>query len=148
MSAVTEVFRAIFERLQEHERRLGGAEMKGKATHVDPAKQLFRMEIGKDEDGQPVLSPWRPYKQTAGAMKFHNPPSVGQPMVLRSETGDIDQGTGEPFHWNDDNKTPSTDGDTHKMTFGSVTITIEPGRVTVDVGGTGIYITGGEGHLY
>lgn len=139
---------AIMERLQEHERRIGGSELKGKVTHVDPAKQLCRIEIGKDEDGKPVLSPWVTYKQTAGAMKFHNPPSVGQPMVIRSETGDIDQGMAEPFRWNDDNPTPSTDGSTHKMTFGDVTVTIVPGGVTIDVGGTGVTITGGEGHLY
>ena len=136
------------ERLQEHERRLGGSELKGKVTHVDPAKQLCRIAIGVDEDGKPVLSPWRPYKQTAGAMKFHNPPSVGQPMVIRSETGDIDQGMAEPYRWNDDNPTPSTDGGTHKMTFGNVTVTVTGGQIEIDVGGTGVRISGGEGHLY
>lgn len=134
---------AIMERLQEHERRIGGSELKGKVTHVDPAKQICRIEIGKDEDGKPVLSPWVTYKQTAGAMKFHNPPSVGQPMVIRSETGDIDQGMAEPFRWNDDNPSPSDDGSTHKMTFGDVTVTVVPGGITIAVGGTSIDITAG-----
>jgi phage baseplate assembly protein gpV len=132
---------AIMERLQEHERRIGGSELKGKVTDVDPAKQICRIEIGKDEDGNPVLSPWATYKQTAGAMKFHNPPSVGQPMVIRSETGDIDQGMAEPFRWNDDNPSPSDDGSTHKMTFGDVTVTITPGQLRAEVGGSSVTIT-------
>ncbi|MCO5144541.1 MAG: hypothetical protein M9895_00030 [Aquamicrobium sp.] len=146
-----EILRSIFERLQEHERRIGGHEWRGKLKEVDPSKQIMRMVLGKDDDGGDVLSPWLPYKQTAGAMKFHNPPSVGQVMVVRSESGDIEQGLAEPYRWNDENTSPSEDGSTHKMTFGDVTITLVEDSLTIQVGGVthiissqGISTTGGR----
>ncbi len=140
---IMRLVRAVFERLQEHDRRIAGVEFKGKCTHVDAAKQIFRMEIGKDEDGNPVLSPWLPYKQTAGALKFHNPPSVGQPMVIRTETGDIEQGTGEPFRWNDENPSPDDDGEKHVATFGDFKATLTKRSLRLEMGGTNIYLTGG-----
>lgn len=146
-----ELLRSIFERLQEHERRIGGHEWRGKVKEVDPAKQIVRISLGKDDDGGEVLSPWLPYKQTAGAMKFHNPPSVGQVMAIRSEAGDIEQGLAEPYRWNDENVSPSDDGETHKLTFGDVTITITSASVQVQVGGVthtisaeGLKTTGGR----
>jgi phage baseplate assembly protein gpV len=151
------VLRSIFSRIGEHERRLAGTHIRGKVTQVDTQKAMVRIAIGKDEDDQDVLSPWVPYKQTAGAMKFHNPPSVGQTMAIRSESGDVEQGTAEPFHWSDDNPANSTASDAHKMTFGSVTIDLTDGGlkltcggVTFDFTGSGFAQTGGtqthDGH--
>lgn len=142
MGVVNNALMAVFERLQEHERRLGGQELRGPVTHVDPAKKLCRVALGKDEDGNDVLSPWRPYKQTAGALKFHNPPSIGQSMILRSESGDLDQAVAEPYHWSDENPSPSDDGGTHKMTFGAVTATLTSDALVFDVGGVSVRISG------
>ena len=97
-----------------------------------------------------LLSPWVPYKQTAGALKLHNPPSVGQTMAIRSDSGDIEQGVAEAFHWSDANPANSTDGEAHKLTFGDVTVDLISGGLKVTVGGTtfdltaaGFYQTGG-----
>lgn len=155
--ALSPLLRSAFARLHELERRVAGSEMRGKVTDVDPAKAMVRIEIGKDSDDQPVKSPWTPYKQTAGALKLHNPPSVGQVMAIRSETGDIEQGVAEAFHWSDDNAANSTDGDAHKLTFGDVTIDLTGGGLKLTAGGcvfdftgTGFVQTGGlqehDGH--
>lgn len=140
---LVEIIREIGDRLQEHNRRLAGATMRGKVTEVDPAKKIVRIEIGKDEDGNPVKSPWVPYKQTAGALKLHNPPSVGQVMGITAESGDVEQGVAEPYWWSDDNESPSDSGDEHKLTFGDVTITLSSGGLSLTVGGTTFDFTGG-----
>lgn len=138
------VLRSVFERLQEHERRLAGGHWVGKTTHVDAEKHLIRMALGKDDDGAEVLSPWIPVAQAAGALKLHSMPSVGQVMVARSEAGDLEQGVAEPYHWTDDNPSPSQNGGEHKLTFGDVTITLVAGGLTFQVGDTTVEISGGK----
>ena len=143
MEALVPIIRSIRSQLQEHDRRLAGTSMRGKIKEVDASKAQVRVVIGTDEDGAEVLSPWVPYKQTAGAMKFHNPPSVGQTMDIRSESGDISQGIAEAFHWSDDNPANSTAGDAHKLTFGDVTIDLSNGGLKLTCGGATFEFTGG-----
>lgn len=143
------ILRSFDARAQELERRIAGAEVKGKVVEVNPSEARVRLEVAKDDDDQPVLSPWVPYKQTAGAMKFHNPPSVGQVMVLRSETGDLEQGVAEAFHWSDDNPANSTDGEEHKMTFGDSTAYVNGGgsKMHLSVAGGQIELYGGNVYI-
>lgn len=148
--SLVNLLRSIYTRIGELERRVAGQEMRGKVTDVDPEKALVRVEVGKDDDGNPVKSPWVPYKQMAGALKIHSPPSVGQTMAIRSETGDVEQGIAEAFHWSDDNPANSTAGDAHKLTFGNVTIdltgdsvVLSSGGVSVTIDGSGLHVTGG-----
>jgi phage baseplate assembly protein gpV len=83
-----------------------------------------------------VKSPWVPYAQIAGDLKFHQPPSVGQVMSLRSENGDIEQGVLDPYHFSDDNPSPSADANSNVLTFGSVKVTLGQSSIEVDIGGT------------
>lgn len=144
------LFRSVFSKIQEHDRRFAGSEVRGKVTEVNASEAWVRLEIGKDADGQPVLSPKVPYKQTAGTLKLHNPPSVGQTMTIRSDSGDIEQGVAEAFHWSDENAATSTDGEAHKLTFGDVTVDLTSsglvftvGGATMTVNGSGVTITVG-----
>lgn len=135
-SAVNNLMSRLLRRIIELERRGAAQEMRGKVADVDVAKKMARVDIGKDEDGNPVLSPWLPYKQIAGALKFHQPPTVGQLMTLRSASGDVQQGVLEPFHWSDDNPSPSDDAASNVMTFGDVTVEVTAGGIKATVGGT------------
>jgi phage baseplate assembly protein gpV len=136
------ILRSIIARLGEHERRLAGTSMRGKVKQIDTTKAMVRIAIGKDDDDDDVLSPWVPYKQTAGAMKLHNPPSVGQTMDIRSESGDVELGIAEAFHWSDENPAISTAADAHKMTFGSVTIDLSNDGLKLTCGGATFEWTG------
>ena len=142
VDALSPILRSIIARLQENDRRLAGGEVRGKVTEVNASEAWVRLEIGKDADGNPVLSPKVPYKQTAGALKLHNPPSVGQTMTIRSDSGDIEQGVAEAFHWSDDNPANSTDGEAHKLTFGDVTVDLSSGGLMLTVGGVTFNFTG------
>lgn len=149
--AVGRVLRQLLDRVVEAERRGAAQEMRGKVTDVDATKARARIELGKDEDGQPVKSPWIPYKQIAGALKIHQPPTVGETMTLRSASGDVEQGVLEAFHWSDDNPANSTDAQSNVMTFGDCKVTIGTSSIEVEVGGvkatfsgSGFEVTGGE----
>lgn len=149
--AMNGVVSRFLQRIIELERRVGGQTIRGKVVEVDPAKKTARIQIGTDEDGAPVLSPALPYKQVAGALKFHQPPSVGQTMSITSASGDIQQGLLEPLHWSDDNQSPSDEGNANVMTFGDVTVRIETGGIVATIGGVtfrfdgnGFIQTGGQ----
>lgn len=137
MSSLVGMLRDVAERLQEQNRRLAGMEMRGKIPPggVDAATKKIRVVIGKDPDGADVLSPWVRVKQVAGALKLHSLPSEGQVMVIRSETGDIEQGVAEPYHWNDENPSPSDAADEHVLTFGDVKVTLRSDAIVIAIGG-------------
>ncbi|TIS37507.1 hypothetical protein [Mesorhizobium sp.] len=140
--SVARILRSIFERLQEHERRLAGSQWTGKVKQVDAAKHVVRIVLGKDDDGAEVLSPWLPVGQVAGALKLHSLPSVGQVVSARAEAGDLEQAVIQPFHWTDENPSPSQDANEHVMTFGDVKITLISGGLKFEVGGTTVEFTG------
>ncbi|MBN9444379.1 phage baseplate assembly protein V [Bosea sp. (in: a-proteobacteria)] len=136
MRAVAE----LINRISKLETRLGGVVRLGSVSHVDPVKQRMRVRLG-GTDAQPFLSPWVPYGQTAGAMKFHNPPSVGQQFALFSDNGNMRQAVALPFTWSDQNTSPSQLGNEHVMTFGSVKVSIRDKQLLVEVGGAKFDIT-------
>lgn len=102
---------------------------KGKVTDVDPVKGLYRQEIGLDDDGNAVKSPWLPYSQVAGGRKVHSPPSVGEQYLLVNPDGspDFTQGLGVPHGWYDANPSPSTAADQTVATQGTTTDTTRSG---------------------
>lgn len=128
-------------RVAELERRYAGAMRHGTVEEVDPAKQIVRLNFGKDVEGKPFLSPWIPYAQIAGALKVHTPPSKGQQFTLLSPTGDWQQAVALPMTWSDKNTSPSSNGDENVLTYGNVRATIKDDLTQVDVGGTVLEVT-------
>lgn len=126
-------------RVAELERRLAGALRPGKVAEVDPAGGTVRLDLGGG-----MLSPAIPYVQTAGALKLHSPPSVGQLMMMSSFAADTEQGIAIPLSFGGDNASPSSAGDEHVMTFGAVTVLVQGGLVRITVGGSQIEMTGGS----
>ncbi len=103
----------------------------GAVTDYDPVAHAYRQQIGIDENGAPIKSPWRPHTQHAGALKLHVPLSVGQQMLLISPDGDIEQGIGLPYGWSDANAAPAGDGGTLSGSFGGVSWSVSGGGVTI-----------------
>lgn len=141
---------------------------KGKVTDVDAVNHLYRQEIGLNDDGQTVKSPWLPYSQIGGARKTHSPPSVGEQYLLVNPDGhyDFTTGVGLPHGWYDQNPSPSTDPAADVTTRGNTidtttaasrtivvggsslamvdgSITLKSGGVTMVISGSGVAVTGG-----
>lgn len=129
-------------RVSELERRLANIFRHGTAEQVDPEKQLVRMRLGEDANGQPFVGPWVPYAQIAGALKVHTPPSQGQQLTMLNPTGDMRQAIAMPMTWSEANPSPSTKGDEHVLTFGNVRIDLKGGSLKITVGGHSVEISG------
>lgn len=136
------ILRALLQRMIETERRMASTEIRGMVKQVDPKKAMARIVIAKDEDGEDVLSPWLPYKQIAGDLKIHVPPTVGQTMSIKSASGDIEQGILEPFHWSDENPANSEEAEENVLTFGDVTVTLSKTGIKAEIGGVTFEFTG------
>lgn len=117
---------------------------KGKVTDVDPEKQIYRQEIGQDEDGKPVKGPWVPYGQVAGALKHHSPPSVGQQMMQVAPDGDFEQAFGLPYTFSNDNPSPSKRGDEDVVERGAAKDVTRGDSRTISVGGASISVVDGK----
>lgn len=117
---------------------------KGKVTDVDMEKHLYRQEIGLDDQGQSVKSPWLPYSQQAGGRKGHSPPTVGEQFLLVNPDGspDFTQAVGVPHGWYDKNPSPSKDPAADVYTRANTTDTTKQDLRKLEVGSSSIEITG------
>ena len=117
---------------------------KGKVTDVDMNKHLYRQEIGLDDNGQSVKSPWLPYSQQAGGRKGHSPPTVGEQFLIVNPDGspDFTQAVGVPHGWYDKNPSPSQDPAADVYTRANTTDTSKQDLRSLQVGGSSITITG------
>lgn len=90
-NTIAEIILAILHRMEEVERRFENRERTGTIAEVDAAKGVARVKYGQDpKSGQPLLSPWIPWKELAmGKIKTHFPPEVGEQVKIVSESGDI-----------------------------------------------------------
>ncbi len=70
-------------------RRLALAHVEGTVAERDEEKWMVRLELGADEEGQKILSPWvKPHANSSGALKDSPPlPAVGDRMRLHSPSG-------------------------------------------------------------
>ena len=143
MSSLVDLLEALVQRVTALEQRISAQTWRGKVKQVDPQKGTARIIIGQDEDGKDVLSPWLPYAQTAGDLKFHNPPSVGQQMELQASNGDIRQSTLRPLHWWNEQQSPDDQGDRHTATIGNVRAHIKNDNVKITVGRANLEMTDG-----
>lgn len=140
MSELGDIFLALMQRVQELERRTAGSQWRGTVKEVDPKKGTARLVIGQDDDGQDVLSPPIPYAQTAGALKIHSPPSVGQQMEVYSQGGDIEQATLRPLHWKNDLASPSDKGDEHVVEIGTTKVRVKGDEVFIQRGQQSVHM--------
>lgn len=133
MDDLIQVLLSLVQDVSELKRRTAASNWRGKVKEVDPEKGTARIILGQDEDGNDVLSPPLPYAQTAGALKIHTPPSVGQQMEVSTSGGDMEQGTLRPLHWSNENTSPSTKGDEHVATLGQFRVEIRSGEIVITV---------------
>lgn len=130
-----------YSRIAELERRVAGMVRHGPIAEVDPAAGTVRLDLGAATGGGRMLSPPIPYSQTAGALKAHIPPTVGQQMTIMAPSGDWRQAVALPLTWSDNNASPSGAGDENVITFGDVNITLKADALRVAVGGVSLSIS-------
>lgn len=70
-------------------RKLALSHLEGVVAQRDEQKWKVRLELGTDDDGRPVLSPWvKPHSNSSGAYAYSPPlPAIGDRMRLMSPSG-------------------------------------------------------------
>jgi phage baseplate assembly protein gpV len=114
--------------LAEMERRLANVVRLGTVKEVDPAKGKVRVEIAKDPEGLPVLTPWLKWSERAGKIKTWLPPSVGEQVKVIAPSGDLAQGWVDAGGFSDANPAPSSDGSEHVVTIDDITFKMRGNR--------------------
>lgn len=141
LDRIVRLLRTVLARSVEQDRRIGAVEFRGRVAEVDGVKKAIRMVIGQTPEGEDVLSPWTVVSQTAGAMKFHDLPSVGQQGVITSANGDIEQARFSPLHWSDENGSISDDPAVKIMQLGDVSVRWDDSSISARVGDTVLELT-------
>jgi phage baseplate assembly protein V len=130
---------SLVHRVAALERLARGNCRQGTVAQVDPAAGTVRLRFGGNEHGDYLSAPI-PYAQTAGAMRIHSPPSVGQQMMTMAPGGDLRQAIAMPLGFSSATPSPSGAGNQHVMTFGSATLTLSAGSLTIKIGGSTVVI--------
>lgn len=139
-------------RLAALERRIGSQGRTGVVTAVDAANGLARVQL--TEGDAPMLTDWIPWVEpAAGANKTHNPPSVGQQVEIKSESGNLHdasiQGSlnsaanGRPSRADDEFVMLSVGDASIKATSGGSAIVITVGGYSLTLSAAGAVNTGG-----
>lgn len=133
-------FQILAQRVEALERRMRGAFRQGTVSEVDAGAGTVRLKFGEGDQGDFLSAPI-PYAQTAGALRLHSPPSVGQQMIAMSPGGDLRQAVAMPLGFHEGIPSPSSDAASHVLSIGSVGIVLNSSGLTISAGGVSVSIT-------
>lgn len=107
-------------------RRLALAHVEGTVAERDEEKWKVRLELGTDEDGKKILSPWvKPHSNSSGSYKDSPAlPAVGDRMRLHSPSGIVGAASyAIPSAFDDEVKRPDGQGkDEHAREYGKTRV--------------------------
>lgn len=127
----------VFRRLADLERKSRGQSMEGRVTEVDAINGLFRVELA---DG--FKTGWIPARSaSSGALKMQADPTVGQMVVVRSESGDLTDAAIEGSGFTDDR--PHDKAGEWFVSVGDSSLLFTADRIVLGVGGSSVTITAG-----
>lgn len=137
-------FEDFLRRIVETERRVRNMMRYVNVVEVDPAKGLVRVKDDGSDPDQTFESDWIPWMEQAGQTKTWTPPSVGQPMMMLSPSGNMADAIAVSGRFSNQNGQPSQKGDENVETIGDTTITRSGSKVTIK---SPTIVLDGEVHL-
>lgn len=125
--------RRLHKKIAAADRRIAMQDLPGKVVQKNPAKRELRLRLGTTADGQDILGPWSHWQEaTAGGMRIHSEPDIGEQMRLISASGTVGQGSlAVPATYDQDHEAPSDSSDTAVFERGKGRLEIGPEGVTV-----------------
>lgn len=107
------------------------------------AEKGYRLDWGKDDKGETILSPWYPHPEAGGAAKSWFPLSEGQIVTAINPGGDFRQGFLVRGGFGGQNERPSFELTQNGFTFGGVRIEIADNSLKIAIGSSVLEITAG-----
>lgn len=105
------------------------------------AEKGYRLDWGKDDKGETILSPWYPHPEAGGAAKSWFPLSEGQIVTAINPGGDFRQGFLVRGGFGGQNERPSFELTQNGFTFGGVRIEIADSSLKITIGSSVLEIT-------
>lgn len=137
MADLPRILSDVFRRLSDLERRSRGQGMEGRVSDVDPAKGLYRVELA---DG--FKTGWIPARSaSSGALKMQAEPTVGQMVMVRSESGDLTDAAIDGSSFAGDR--PHDKNGEWMVTLGASSLLMTADSIILAVGGSSVTITAG-----
>lgn len=137
MADLPRILGDVFRRLSDLERRSRGQGMEGRVSDADPAKGLYRVELA---DG--FKTGWIPARSaSSGALKMQAEPTVGQMVMVRSESGDLTDAAIEGSGFAGDR--PHDKNGEWMVTLGASSLLMTADSIVLVVGGSSVTITAG-----
>lgn len=135
-------------RVEDLNSRLERQLLKGRVAEVKGDKVRLRLRDADPSNGKEFFSPWVRWQGNAGSegggFSMSVRPSVGEPMMLISPSGDIGPASlAMPDSFTDDAPNPDAGADM-VLRRGNTFIEMTAGGITLMVGGIGVKITGDE----
>lgn len=125
-------------RIAEQERKNRNRRRTGVIAEVDHEKGLYRVQLGKDDKGQPYLTDWiRTRQLAAGGVKIDILLSVGEQVDVVSESGDLTDALIEMSTYSAQNPRENS----------TVPFQIKIGETVLSMSGGGVSIQASQGHL-
>lgn len=124
-------FEDLLRRIPEIERRVRNMMRYVTVAEVDAAKGLVKLKDDGEDPDQTLETDWVPWMEQAGQTKTWTPPSVGQPMMLFSPSGNIADAIALAGRFSNQNAQPSQKGDENMVTIGGTTITTSGDKVHI-----------------
>lgn len=153
MKDFADVISELRNRISELERRGQNAQRDGTIYAVDAVRGLARVKL-LDGDN-PFVTGWIDWSEAAsGDNKTHNPPSIGQAVIIQSESGDLTDAIIQMSVPSSSHPRPSNLGDEYiltsvgdacvKVVDGGSNIRLSVGGVSLVISADGVQITGGK----
>ena len=124
-------------------RELAGMVKVGTVAETD-AKKGYRLDFGKDDNGQSKLSPWLPHPESGGKAKSWFPMSKGQVVAMMTPPGDPRQGFMLRDGFTDQYKQPSQNLQENVFEYGNVRVVMKDDHASITAGSASITIANGE----
>lgn len=137
MADLPRILADLTRRIAELERRSRGQGMEGRVVEADPAQGLYRVDLG---DG--FLTGWIPARSlSTGDLKMQAEPTVGQMVMVRSESGDLTDAAIEASGFAGD-RPHDRNGELY-LARGAASLLFAEDRIVLSVGGSSLTITAG-----
>lgn len=135
MADLPRILSDLTRRVVELERRSRGQGMEGRVSDADPAQGLYRVELA---DG--FKTGWIPARSpSSGALKMQAEPTVGQMVMVRSESGDLTDAAIEGSGFAGDR--PHDKNGEWMVTLGAASLLMTDDSIVLTVGGSSATIT-------
>lgn len=127
-----EAIEQLAEEVAELRRRVSQMHQRGRVHQVSPDGGRYRIRLGYDPEGNPILSPWVRMPGANGALSTSFPLTVGEHVFVMSPDGDWEQAEIIRSNHHNEGPRPSNKPSEHVIKFGASTLTLDGAGVLFD----------------